>query len=94
MRLEPGTRVAVFSGTSQTPRGQGTLLGYVTVFGWYEGDALKTYAAAEERPPLVPDEYVIKMPNNPKIQLDTGEIVYGCQVWWKAITEDERVEAR
>lgn len=24
----------------------------------------------------------------PKIILDSGEVVYGCQVWWKAIEEE------
>jgi len=25
----------------------------------------------------------------PKIRLDSGEIVYGCQIWWKSIGEPE-----
>ena len=29
------------------------------------------------------------LPSNPKIELDSGEVVYGCQVWWTRVPEEK-----
>ncbi len=71
-----------------------------TVLGQYVGDvtvyvinhprgALVSNKLAETRPT---DEEVAKIggtlekiDGNPKIVLDNGEVVYGCQVWWEPL---------
>lgn len=82
-------RVRVFDGSGQKPIGEGTYVGDVKVYFIVMPDgSLRSLPNAEEPPPLemVPDmAEVICKDNNPKIILDDGRTVYGCQVWWEPI---------
>ncbi len=81
-----GTRVKVWSGDQKTYLGEGTLIGFVTVYFLVENDgSLKSGANAEEKPVGYPEDRIVEATGNPKIRLDNGEFVYGCQVWWEPI---------
>jgi hypothetical protein len=83
-------RVQVYSGDGQQDLGLGTWIGEVTVYFVRCPDgSLKSMRNAEEKPS---DELVAELggelachENNPKIELDSGGIVYGCQVWWAPV---------
>ena len=88
-------RVEVWSGDGETVLGTGTYLGDVTAHFFRMPDgSLRSQSDAEiePSPELLAEmdelgaKYVV-MPYNPKIELDNGRTVYGCQVWWKAIGE-------
>lgn len=58
---------------------------------WCLGEG--TYMGCEEPPKEVQENYVGAYPKgetNPKIQLDTGETVWGCQCWWSLKETSER----
>jgi hypothetical protein len=80
-----GMRVQVFNGTGKKDLGLGTYLGEVSVWVVEMPDgSLRTNSNAEERPTDIPPGGVLRqIPRNPKIQLDSGKIVYGSQVWWE-----------
>lgn len=81
--LEIGTRVLVRSGDGLTYLGLGTYEGEVPVYVWWDGEALRSQKIAEVPPDPAPDDTKVRrIDKNPKIRLDSGEIVYGCQVWW------------
>jgi hypothetical protein len=94
MEATPGATVSVRSGDNETDLGQGTYLGEVTVYYFVskDGTLIHTFGHAETEPPW---DIVTTMKaegcelarheGNPKIRLDNGEIVYGCQVWWVPI---------
>lgn len=93
IRREPGMRVNVWSGNGKDSLGQGTYVGDVPLYYfWMSDGSIRSLKDAEEKPP---DELILEMiaiggtltvsPENPKIELDSGEIVYGCQVWWSPI---------
>lgn len=81
--MEKGTRVgAVHSADATTVKLYG--------FGIYEG---------EEIPPKEVNELLSEIGiSNPKIRLDNGNIVWGCQCWWgseekvKKMIGDRKVE--
>jgi len=77
-----GRRVAVWSGDGSEALGNGTYVDQVTVYVIPSPGGLSSYKCAEERPDL---PNVEKIERNPKIRLDSGGIVYGCQVWWDLI---------
>jgi hypothetical protein len=89
--MKPGTRVRVHSGDGQTRLGDGKYVGEATV--WYIRTAdgnLLSHGNAEEKPPshMVPEGgSLVESEGNPKIVLDSGKVVYGCQVWWEVIKE-------
>jgi hypothetical protein len=79
--------------------GEGWYVGNVTTFAFGKVNAEGEYQLvsredAERRPS---DEDIarmrgkqwefIEMPNNPRIELDSGGVVYGCQVWWHPVDE-------
>ena len=33
--------------------------------------------------------HLVEHPNNPKIVMDSGKVVYGCQVWWAPADDEE-----
>lgn len=89
MMYEKGTRVRVWDGDGKTPLGDGTYQGEVHVYFIRTPGSLLSMHDPTQRPPdeLV-DELggeVEEMLNNPQILLDSGETVYGCQVWFRPI---------
>ena len=84
-------RVKVWNGDQSKYLGEGTLLGTATVYFFPDKDGIiHSLKNAEEKPKDIPGEDIIKSANNPKIELDTGEIVYGCQVWWERSVVKEK----
>jgi len=83
-------RVHVFSGDGETDLGLGTYEGTVEVFVFEmpDGSLKSMHDAASPPPPelcqqLESEGAVLRsITANPKIRLDTGDIVYGCQTWW------------
>ena len=84
-------RVTVWSGDRSKCLGEGELVGHVKVWCFRLPDGtLASGTMCEEMPPR---ELIREMEekgarlgqllSNPKIMLDTGEVVYGCQVWWE-----------
>ncbi len=93
-------RVRVISGDGKKELGEGDMVGSVQVYFWRNEDlSLSSCKNAEEKPS---DEMIDKMKlrgselvelqDNPKIVLDTGEIVYGCQTYWNAIADQPAPE--
>lgn len=85
----PGDRVRVFGGDGETPLGEGVYEGEVPVyFVEHAAGHITSLENAEEEPPadmVPPGSHVVKLPSNPKIRLDSGRVVYGCQVWWEPV---------
>ena len=81
--------VEVFDGTGKQLLGFGKLVKHVTVYAIVKPDgSIVSLQNAEERPP---DELIAEhngellvTEDNPKIVLDDGRVVHGCQVWWRA----------
>jgi ABC-type proline/glycine betaine transport system substrate-binding protein len=48
-------------------------------YGTYVGDELPTTAAGWLAPALVEEGVT-----NPKLELDSGKVVWGCECWWGA----------
>ena len=94
--VKPGDGITIKLDVQELDR-YGTLLGYVTVYATYreEDGALVSLTDAEEE---LPDGVGFPIYDNPKIELDSGRIVYGCQVWWRPEEEmpgsvsDESIE--
>jgi hypothetical protein len=86
-----GTRVRVHSGDGSTLLGDGWYVGDVDVFFIRHSDGHLTSAHDAEKPPPLEEiptgAQLVKSENNPKIKLDNGDVVYGCQVWWEPIEE-------
>lgn len=84
-------RVEVWDGTGDKSLGDGTYVGDVAVyFIQLKSGDLQSLHNAEEEPAaeLVPaGGRVIRRDGNPKIILDSGDTVYGCQVWWQVKKE-------
>ena len=76
-------RVLVWSGDGQTYLGEGNYDEDVTVYFFEIDGGISSNRNAEEKPEDLPEEKIIKFDGNPKIVLDSGDIVYGCQVWWE-----------
>lgn len=68
---KPGMRVGAISHAEK----DGTV--YVFGFGVYEGDFVPDEDAAGMGPLLREAEMT-----NPKIKLDNGDVVWGCECWW------------
>ena len=90
-------RVKVRSGDGTEDLGLGWYVGDVTVFFIRHPDGHLTSAHDAEKPPpledLPPGAQLVKSENNPKIKLDSGDIVYGCQVWWEH-TDEVQMDTR
>lgn len=95
MEEQVGKKVSVKSGDGKKDLGQGTLIGLVDVWFVEVPGSLRSAANAEKKPSWWLRRKVagaggtVRMEEgNPKIRLDSGEIVYGCQVWWSVIEDD------
>ena len=89
-------RVRVWSGDESEYLGEGDYMGNVTVYIVFPcdpeapTDAISSFPDAEVYPDEVPEGMEVgEIPDNPKIELDSGEIVYGCQVWWEPIAKSD-----
>lgn len=86
-----GLRVDVFSGNQKEYLGQGAMVGFVPVYIIRNEDgSISSPTVAEQVPDGIPEEMFTKIESNPKIKLDSGRIVYGCQVWWNPVKKDIR----
>jgi len=88
-------RVEVWNGDHSEYLGEGEYVGDVSVFVIQMPDGnLRSLPNAEERPSpdMVPEgAFIRESPDNPKIVLDGGEVVYGCQVWWQPAEETPEI---
>ena len=84
-------RVRVWDGRGEKDLGPGWLIGNTTVYAFrHSSGHLVTQTDPTQEPP---NELVIKMEAegyrldqldaNPVIELDSGQTVYGSQVWWE-----------
>lgn len=82
-----GMRVRVMDGANEQVLGEGKYVGDVTTYVALMPDgSIKSCLNAEDKPDPLPEGGVLhEIPNNPKILMDSGEVVYGCQVWWSPI---------
>ncbi len=80
-------RVKVWNGDQSKYLGEGDYVDDVTVYFIAMPDgSLKSGSNAEEKPDELPEGgRLIESDRNPKIVLDSGQTVYGCQVWWQPI---------
>jgi hypothetical protein len=88
-----GQRVRVKDGAGNNVVGYGTYEGQVDVYFIRMADgSLQSLPNAEEKPTHIPPGGVlVKTGGNPKIRLDSGKIVYGCQVWWEVVPPERDV---
>jgi hypothetical protein len=89
-RRKPPFRVNVWNGDRSEFLGEGEYVGDVTVYFFETEGGISSASNAEEKPEGVPEDKIIEAPNNPKIVLDSGRVVYGCQVYWAPIEEGEK----
>lgn len=91
-----GLRVRVFSGDTKVELGYGTLVGFADVIAFQmPDDSLSSFNDAENTTQEQID--AIKaiggearfLLANPKIILDNDTVVYGCQVWWEPVEEND-----
>jgi len=91
-------RVEVWNGTGETYLGKGYFVGLVDVYAIHTGPF--GYILSEEDPTKEPSEENLKWAEenggeysliklNPKLKMDDGRIIYGCQCWWQPIPEEE-----
>lgn len=85
-----GMRVEVFDGSGKEFLGLGTMMGFVDVYIVRHENGIYSAHDAETKPEGFPEEAITKIPSNPKIKLDDGRIVYGCQTYWKKIEGDKK----
>jgi hypothetical protein len=86
----PPFRVSVRDGSGQKELGLGTYVGdeMVWVAVGPGGEQLLSSKDATVPPTDVPDGYELqRLGKNPKIQMDNGDVVYGCQVWWEPVED-------
>ena len=80
---KPPFKVKVWNGDRSEYLGEGTYVGETTVYFVRTDDGIHSASNAEARPQGVPEDQIIEASGNPKIVLDSGRTVYGCQVWWE-----------
>jgi len=100
MDSDIGRRVRVWDGAYEKCLGEGVFQGNqpVSIFRMPDG-SLKSFFDAERQPTEKEIAFFVgqgaqheTLPGNPKILLDTGDTVYGCQVWWGFIDEPDATE--
>lgn len=84
--MEP-MRVRVKSGDGLRDLGEGMYVGDVEVFAvMNDYGTVFSMADATLPPQFVPEGCkLINLAENPRIELDSGETVYGCQVYWEPV---------
>lgn len=94
-------RVKVISGDGKRDLGKGTMIARVPVYFVYLSDGtIMSQKDPSKRPALwrqiiatLLGGRLVVEPYNPKILLDTGEYVYGCQVWFTLIDDEPDIPA-
>ena len=85
---QTGIRVRVWNADRSQYLGEGVFVGFVQVYIFRNEDgSISSCENAEDIPMHVPGHSIERIESNPKIQLDSGKVVYGCQVWWSKIEE-------
>ena len=86
-----GKKVLVRDGSGQKILGYGKYVGSTKVWVLQMPDgSLRSAPNAEAMPQNVPPgAKLYQTDNNPKIILDDGRVVYGCQVWWEPVDEKD-----
>lgn len=83
---EKGTKkmkVEVWNGDQSEYLGRGEYVGDVMVyFSLMPDGSIASTSDAETKPENIPEGARLVRKMNPKIVLDNGQVVYGCQVWW------------
>lgn len=86
-------RVRVWNGDQTEYLGEGDYAGQATVYfiRMPDGSIRSNHnAEVEPDPDSVPEGCsVICSEDNPKFVLDSGDTVYGCQVWWEPVEEEK-----
>lgn len=84
-------RVLVHDGSGQKVLGYGQYIGETKVWFFQMPDgSLRSSPNAESKPTDIPPGATLhQSDNNPKIILDDGRMVYGCQVWWEFATNED-----
>ena len=88
-------RVSVMSGDMKKDLGYGNFVGCVPVYFWRgpEGNLLSNKECEEKPSPQTIEVMeaegakLVELQSNPKIILDSGDVVYGCQVYWSRVEE-------
>lgn len=87
-------RVRVWNGTQTEYLGEGNYVGEATVYfiRMPDGSIQSLHdAEVEPDPSVVPDGCVVVCSeSNPKFMLDSGDVVYGCQIWWEPVDVSEK----
>ena len=94
-------RVKVTDGCGEKSLGLGWFIGEITVYAFWHSNKgmLSTFSDPTQKP--TDDEIVsmesngfqlTELSDNPVIELDTGETVYGSQVWWEEYVDDKEVK--
>jgi hypothetical protein len=86
-------RVRVHDGNNENLLGEGYYVGDVPVYAFQDPNTGVLVSMADATQPLVVPPGCIKhdIPSNPKIELDDGTVVYGCQVWWEPIPDAKSI---
>lgn len=98
VNILPGSKVRVYAGDGKTLLGIGTYTGDVTVWFWrMPGGNLLSNEDAGVKPDEVQTQAIEKeggrimsSEDNPRIVLEDGRVVYGCQVWWSPLKTEEK----
>ncbi len=79
-------KIKVFDGTGKKVLGFGYIIGHTDVWVIEMPDgSIRSLKDAKKRPTNRSGGTLQRILNNPKIRLDKGRIVYGCQVWWELV---------
>lgn len=85
-------RVKIMDGLGEESLGLGWLVGFTTVYAFWHPDRLMISTLPDPTQKPTDDEVALmesdgfqltQLDDNPVIELDSGETVYGSQVWWE-----------
>ncbi len=94
MKAWHGKRVQVWNGDKSKYLGEGTYVTDTNAYAILMPDgSLQSCKDATDKPDNIPSGgRLIKAKDNPMIEMDNGDIVFGCQTWWGLIPE--KVESK